>query len=258
MQLKLPKSKFLRFVLIFTACIFVYKTYAYIVRKAAYEEFIKKRNEGKKLFNERCATAGVKIYKKYENIENVILDHIPPHDAYKNVTNKYWLGAGLPKMPGGDHYIRSFLYWREKISNEKDSISNTKTSMPGYKFIEHIDADGIIKKYSLDLDSEKHNKPLKVIIIDKPSSTFKVSYKGIINEYDRKHWVAESIAEIHDLKNNELIAEARWFSFEPGLGAKGGGRQAWLYANTCPKDIRAEPRITAVRFFVEDVLAPAR
>ncbi|GAA4332762.1 hypothetical protein GCM10023165_07510 [Variovorax defluvii] len=125
-------------------------------RKAKYEA-------AKALFDERCKTAGPKIYRTVENVEGVLLLSLRPDDKAVNRANPNWPDAGLPDEAGGDAYIRSFLsreHHQDK-RNLRGYLSYAPSDLPGYRYVDVLNEDGSINRYTLsdagnpDIETEK-------------------------------------------------------------------------------------------------------
>src|SRR6218665_2114151 len=95
-------------------------------RKARYEK-------GKALFDERCNTAGAKVYKTVEDVEGVLLQEVWPRASDSDWHNPHWPNAGLP-----DQYAEE----------DRDTHDRHK-SIPGYAFVDVKEGDGFVYRYRL-------------------------------------------------------------------------------------------------------------
>ena len=240
----------------------VYQTWKY---KKRYEK-------AKALFDERCKSAGEKIYKTVEDVEGVLLLNVRPEYRLSDRSDPNWLGAGVPDESGGDGYIRSFLSWEhepraydkewkvrkaEKLPGERGKLNSSPTDgegfsvLRGYRFVDVKIPEDRVYRYQFDKSSDNS---LSRVPAPFAYARYAVAYKPLFDPADRAYWVAGMTVVITDEKNNELIAEKTWYSFEPGLGNR-NQRTPWSFSVTCP----VTPRGTAyapTRFFVDQVLKP--
>jgi len=97
--------------------------------QAKQDEFQARYNKAKAIFDERCKTAGEKIYHTVEGIEGITLLNVPQEYTHALIEDPMWEGAALPHSGGGDNYIRSFLNWEiyqkdeEMVANYYDELS---------------------------------------------------------------------------------------------------------------------------------------
>jgi hypothetical protein len=216
------------------------------------------------LFEERCKTAGEKIYKTVENVEGVLLLNVRGPGMARDRANPLWPDAAFPDEFGGEGYIRTFLFWehlqvgqtqRDTSRASRSYLNPTPSSLPGYRFVDVKQADGAILRYRLknpgDQDSvELINEPIKG-----PVARYAVGFVNKIKPEDRAHWVAETTITVTDTQTNEVIATRESYSFEPGLGSEAGGRQPWGFATVCPK---SGSGTSPSRFFVDQILKPGK
>jgi hypothetical protein len=97
------------------------------------------------LFEERCKTAGERIYKTVDGVEGVLLLNIRNGDIAENRANPDWEGAALPNDATGLGYIENFLTWEHKGGADKRGYLNhspDKASARGYQFVDVKQADG--------------------------------------------------------------------------------------------------------------------
>ncbi len=65
----------------------------------------------KAVFDERCKTAGEKVYRTVEDVEGVLLFNVPPRASDADRYDPNWPDAGFPQQYGGESYIANFLRW---------------------------------------------------------------------------------------------------------------------------------------------------
>jgi len=223
--------------------------------------------KAKALFDERCKTAGEKIYKTVENVEGVLLLEVWPRSSKSDWRDPQWSIAGLPNQRDGNDYIESFVLWeRPSGSPDRGYLINTKDHarydgdkmLPGYAFVDVKEADGFVYRYRPRVPPE-----FKIMGRERLSGTmarYAISFRGITtNPADRDQWVAGMTVLITDTKNNEVIAEKTWYSFNAGFGSRSVDISHWLFAHTCPTSANGKMRGLSpfeTRFFVDQVLKP--
>ncbi|MCW5238019.1 hypothetical protein [Verminephrobacter eiseniae] len=225
-------------------------------RKARYEK-------GKALFDERCKTAGAKVYKTVEDVEGVLLQEVWPSSSESDLHDPKWPNAGLPRQYGGNDYIESFIMWEHQSRPPKRGYLNTENrgthdwykSLSGYAFVDVKEDDGFVYRYRLNPQVlQGLNIMLKNRLSD-AMARYAISFRSITaNPADREQWVAGMTVLITDTKNSEVIAEKTWYSFERGFGDKSGWRSPWLFAITCPASAEEGSPDYAIRLFVDQVL----
>jgi hypothetical protein len=218
------------------------------------------------LFDERCKTAEVKVYKTVDGVDGVSLLNIRQYDRLGVADNPLWPDAALPLESGGDDYIRYFLYQeydgspddRGLAPGERGYLSVGVSGKPkvmsrGYRFVDVKQADGSTLRYRLKEQSKPDlvSEPVKGT-----PARYAVGFVNDVNPDDRAHWVAGTVITLTDTQTNEIVAKRASYSFEPGLGSKAGGRQPWRFAVTCPANSIKLPSEHLTRFFVDQILKP--
>ena len=229
----------------------------YRVAKTAADDYKVRLANAQALFDERCKTAGEKIYRTVENVEGIRLLNIRKSDVAGNRANQNWDEAGLPNESTGDGYIRNFLYWEHDRDsrNSRGYLNSYPSKLPGFNFVEAPTGDSQYLTYTLD-KSDKDRPKLLTAPLSKSNARYAVSSKNISTAEDTAQWIAGIAVEITDTKTNELIAKGIWYAFERGLGSTAGFRQPWGFAVTCPSWHSWDSART--RFFVDQVLKPIR
>lgn len=220
-------------------------------------EYRSKLAKAQALFDERCKTAGEKIYRTVENVEGVLLLNIRQSDRPGTADNPLWPDAALPHEAAGDQYIRHFLYWEHDSGGGQRGFLNSdpKNAISrGYGFVDVPQANGIVLRYRLKFPGNRD----KTDLVREPAigghARYAVDFVNQINPEDRAHWVAGTTITLTDTESKEVIATRESYSFEAGLGSKAGARQPWKFAVTCPTFSGWDGGRT--RFFVDKILKP--
>ena len=225
------------------------------------QEYKERYAKAKALFDERCKTAGEKVYRTIEGVEGVLLENVrPDDDRLKNRANPNWADAGLPDEAGGDWYIRNFLGWEHRqfaqqrgYLNSHPTNQNGFTVYPGYQFVDVREKKDAIERY-------RFKKPPESDLVHAPvegnHARYAVEYRNMTDPIDRALWVAGTVVTITDTQTNQILAEKTWYSLEPGQGSTAGFRSPWGFAITCPS--LTGWRGGATRMFVDQVLKPKK
>lgn len=209
----------------------------------------------KELFDERCKTAGEKIYKIVENVEGVLLLNVRPDDKAVNRGNPNWPDAALPDERGGRSYIASFLMWEQHQDkrNPRGYLNYNPSDLPGYRYVDVKESDEKIYRYALREPGNPDSTELSKSELQGPPARYAVSFVNMVDSADRAHWVAGTTVTITDTQLSSTVAQSTWYSFEPGLGSTAGHRSPWGFAVTCP---RLKWVAASTRMFVDQVLKP--
>lgn len=225
-------------------------------------------NAAHALFQERCKTAGEKIYRTVEGVEGVVLLKVRPGYGYpaesednliSTERDPNWPDAGLPNQYNGEDYIKNFLLW-EQLQDGQDKrlprgyLNNKRSDLPGYQYVDVLSEDQTIYRYRLADPGNIDTSKLERSVLQGKPARYAVTYTNDLNESDRKHWVAGTTVLVVDTQTSETIAESTWYSFEPGFGSKAGFRLPWRLAYTCP-ELRGTQSY-ATRFFIDQILKP--
>jgi hypothetical protein len=222
------------------------------------DEFKVRYAKAKALFDERCKTAGEKIYRTVANVEGIRLLNLRSGDIAANRSNQNWEGAALPNDATGDGYIERFLSWERNDSHGARGQLTTnfdKTFTRGFRYIDVSDvsdASGVLRRYRL---KEPNNSDLVNEPVKDSSTRYAVGFTSSIVPEDRANWVAGTTIKIIDVRTGEIMAERTSFAFEPGLGNTLNGRSPWGFAVTCPALVGWQETYPT-RFFVDQVLQP--
>lgn len=234
-------------------------------QQAKRDEFQARYNKAKAIFDERCKTAGEKIYYTVEGVEGITLLNVPQEYRHKFGSDPMWEGAALPYSNDGDDYIRSFLNWEIYQKNEriKRGLHPNPVMMrpgsydavyPGYQYVDVRQNDNtyLRYRYPADEDREDYRKMITEQVNEHPAR-YAVEFKPIIDPADRQYWVAGLTINVYDTKENILMASETWYSMEPGQG-NSNQRVPWASADICP-EFELDQRDLIV-FFVRQAVKP--
>ena len=229
----------------------------------------------KAIFEERCKSAGEKIYQTVENVEGITLLNVPEDSPQSSLNDPMWEGAVFSWSGSEEEYVKEFLYW--EIKDDDDSIGQLQSVDPrpsaretqirlwghptnmskhrkayrGYRYTDVKQKDKRFLRYRFPDDKDRKDKEtLLVQAIERPSR-YALEYKPIVDPADRKHWVAGVTVNIYDLQTKTLMATKTWYALNP---SQGHAYQTWEWSRVeaCPD----EKVIQYVRFFVNRVIQP--
>jgi hypothetical protein len=205
-------------------------------------------------FEERCKTAGEKIYRTVEDVEGVRLTDVRSETKASDRRDPNWPDAALPDEGRGNWYMLKFLFWEHDRGNDgsRGFLNNTPSAFPGYKFVEIKAEDGGFRRIRLE-KAESTN--LISTPLNDQSARYAVGFENFVDPEDRKLWIAGTKVTITDTATKELMAEKIWYSVEPGQGSTAGFRSPWGFVKTCPSNTGWTSR-APTRFFVDRVLKP--
>jgi hypothetical protein len=217
--------------------------------ETAYEA---KYQKAKALFEERCKTAGEKIYRTVEDVGGVLLLNIRQDDRPGEADNPLWPDAALPHEHSGDSYIKNFLFFEnhDDKRNERGFLTNRPSKLPGYAYVEVANGGNQLERYVMvGKEGDIEKTP-----ISQSSARYAVSFVNPMNLEDREYWIAGTKITVTDTLTKEVLADYTAYSFETAFGSKAGGRQPWRFAKTCPSRVGWNGGST--RFFVDQILKP--
>ena len=230
--------------------------------------------ESKAIFEERCKSAGEKIYQTVENVEGITLLNVPKESPQGARNDPMWEGAVFSWGSSEKEYVREFLFWeirdddspgfltsvdprpsaREtqiKLWGYPTNMSKHKKAYRGYRYADVQQKDNRFLRYRFPDDKDRKNTDtLLVQPIERPSR-YALEYKPIVDPADRKHWVAGVTVNVYDLQTHTLMATKTWYALNP---SQGHAYQTWEWSRVeaCPD----EKVIQYVRFFVNRVIQP--
>ena len=206
-------------------------------------------------FEERCKSAGEKVYRTVEDVEGVLLLNVRPRKTPSVYADAYWSDAAMPDESSGDDYVRMFLYWEQRNDDRvsRGYLNYSHSEFPGYRFVDVMAANGGFER--VRLEKAESTKLISEALKSKPAR-YAISFENFIDPEDRKLWVAGTKVTITDTSNNEVLAEKTWYVVEPGQGNTSGFRSPWAFAKSCPAHLGRSNGQT--RFFVDQVLKPKK
>ena len=244
------------------------------------------------MWQERCKTAGEKIYRTVEGVEGIYLMKVR---TTTNFGDQFELDDPYGRDSMGDTYLLNFLRGFYHQRNEK-TISG-EPPRTGYAYVEAIDPkDGQRYRYTaaktavrkMDATAPNVQVDLKrdpnfdlniyeFLLAKVPAPglapRYGVTYDDISTREEREYWIAGSSLKVVDLQTNEVIAERIGYMVDWAQGSRAGGRSPWLLAanSACPdfyrnyQGLMAEQRRHASSAqdyqtldFVEKVLKPSK
>jgi hypothetical protein len=209
--------------------------------------------KAKAMFDERCKTAGEKIYRTVENVDGIYLLKIR---TTTNHGDQFRLDDPYGHDSTDDEYLKNFIrgYYHQRYPPSPGALRI------GYSYVEAISAkDGLRYRYTGGKRATGRRDPnsptVKVelardpnadlniygFVLDRALATGKpprygVTFDDISTREEREHWIAGSSLKIIDLETNEVIAERIGYMVDWAQGSGAGGRSPWLFAadNACP------------------------
>lgn len=229
-------------------------------QKARQERYAK----AKALFDERCKTAGEKIYRTVDEVDGILLENTRGELALANYADRNWGSAGFPSESVGNQYIMEFLFYNLPAQGDRaPALSPESGGFPGYHWVD-VPAGSKVRRYTLkraeNFVSVGASDPVdrygNVTEITSSSALYSVVYENLVDSEGRAYWVAGGRVTIRNRISGEVLGELVRYAFEPGLGATAGGRSPWTFATVCHQS--GTGGRGAIRSFTERVLKPRR
>ena len=232
--------------------------------------------ESKAIFEERCKSAGEKIYQTAENVEGITLLNVPKESPQSSYNDPMWKNAALYWAGTEKSYIKKFLLWeirddidpmiiltsidprpsaREiqiRLWGSPTKMSEHEKAYRGYRYVDVKQKDKRFLRYRFPDDKDRKDKDTLLIQAIERPSRYALEYKPIVDPKDRKHWIAGLTVNIYDLQTHALMATKTWYALNP---KQGHAYQTWEWSRSehCPA---GEVDITYIRFFVNRVIQP--
>jgi hypothetical protein len=203
-------------------------------QQAKADEFKQRYDKAKALFDERCKTAGIKIFKTApERVDTLFLPRLPERKGYGY--EQFEEGAVLYGQAKEFNFTWAFLLGAEpSLTNPYGFTLNQKGSdRPGLRYVVAVDPkDGQRYQYSW----EDGKGPHKQLSADARPPRYAFEFETPLDSAERDNWIASGVFRVRDTQDNSLMAEAKFFKLEPGLGSRAGQRTPWAStAQICPQ-----------------------
>lgn len=230
-------------------------------QQAREKDYKERYAKAKALFDERCKTAGEKVYRTVDNVEGVLLINPRTERTDADRANRDWPEAGFPGESGGNQYIMEFLFFSQPQSDHHGrELGWVRKGLRGYQYVD-IEERGTHARYTL-LDESKYlggSDPVKGYgsraLIEGELPRYAISYEPIKDPDGRENWIAGGRVTVIDRTNGALLGEFVRYAFEPAFGNTDGGRSPWGHAVQCPKTNYGGSS-GHIRSFVEQVIKP--
>ena len=183
------------------------------------------------MWQERCKTAGEKIYKTVENVEGVYLMKLRLVDA--NYGDQFKMDDPYGHDLDGAAYLRSFIQGHYSANHIGTPIAGSSSQPKGYPYVEAIDPEDGQRyhytgrmKVTGRMDATAPNVQIdikrdpnfdlniyrfvleRVPASDKPPR-YGVTYDDISTHEEREYWIAGSSLKVIDLQT-ECEHPSRW------------------------------------------------
>lgn len=223
-------------------------------QKARYEK-------AKALFDEKCKTAGEKIYRTVEDVEGIFV--MKPRTESLNYSQQFKLDDPYGYSGTGEGYLKLFVRGRPTVPARTGELINP-ANVVSYKFAEIADETGqSFYRYTTPMGKDESERisrngggtiPLEKVPVKARAARYGITWEDISTPEDREHWIAGSSLKIVDVNTNELMAERIGYMFDRALGDTSGGRSPWSAArdNACP------PLNERTFYFFDRVIQPSR
>ena len=254
LALWLPKGKknklFAAAIVIGLAAILPFRGYEeYRKEQEAAQAYKARLAKAKALFDERCKSAGEKIYRTVDNVYGVLLTPLRPTRI--NDASQYDADDQYGYNVGGDEYVRYYLIGSSDLSSQYRFVE-APTEKGKYRYTTPLNA-----AISYNYWTKGGGKvPINAEEIATFSARYAIEWKDISKEKDRDHWIAGGALRITDRSTGELLGERTGYLFDVGMGSTSGQRSPWpwarYYGESCPK-ISEHNRV-----FVEKILKPTQ
>ncbi|MBC7700395.1 hypothetical protein [Aquabacterium sp.] len=206
------------------------------------KEFEARSDKARAMWQERCKTAGEKIYKTVENVEGIYLMKIR---TSSNHSNQFELDDPYGHDSTGDMYLLNFL--RGFYHQRTEALVPGSPPRVGYSYVEAEDAkDGQRYRYTGRLEepwqtNKAYSQGYNRFVLDRalatgPVARYGIAYDGISTHEEREYWLAGSSLKVIDFQTNEVIAERIGYMVDLAQGSRAGQRSPWLFAanSACP------------------------
>lgn len=234
---------------------------AVILGPSAYRsyEYRKRYEVAKAHFDERCKTAGEKIYRTVEGEEGIQLWGMREGNRTRDEANPDWQAAGMPNAPVGEGYVSQYLSYENNLNpgSERGTLNSQPQNLiaRGFRFVDVKKPEGGFIRYRINTNRPNTSAPhLTTEPVSTSDAGYAVDYLDVSTPDGRANWIAGGHVKVIDTRTKEVLAEMTAFGFERGFGSKAGARQPWRFAKHCKASVGE--RYQSVRFFVDQVVKP--
>jgi hypothetical protein len=212
------------------------------------------------MFEARCRTAGVRIYRTVDGVDSVLL--MKRRAPTANLANQYAMTDPYGDDLGGDGYALSFLWGRDEAGHVEPMASEAL----GYRFVVIPNEDGLgYTRFELATGPRDQGGVLPVLRTPAEKlPRYGITWQDISSRQDREHWIAGSRLVIVDTHTGDVLAERIGWMWDDTMGATDGARHPWTEAasHACPPFPVTSGglpyRVGQTRTFAEQVLKPRR
>lgn len=209
--------------------------------------------KAKALFDERCKTAGEKIYKTIDNVDGIKIIR----DKYvgSDVPMQFRLNNPYGGACDGDSCIAMYLIDTSMVPVNGDVRSGRyeQNKKRIYQFVEVGEGESSELRRYTKLNS---SSPLEVQSVLQGKARYGVILSDVSTPEDRSLWIAGGSIKVIDLMTREVLAERTGYLLDPGQGSTDGQRSPWdwarVHGNACPSIAQHN------QVFVEKVIRPVK
>ena len=181
-------------------------------------------------FDERCKTAGEKIYRTVEDVEGIVW---MKWRSANSASDQFNLNDPYGHNCSGDSCISALLVdermteiepgrWQPKHTRLYEYVDSTEPGSSGYSRYSKTAFDAELKKSATAARSARYG----------------VTWEDISTPEDRQLWIAGGKMQLLDLQTNQILAERIGYLVDKGQGNTSGFRSPWADAFTkdsaCP------------------------
>jgi len=233
-----------------------------------------KFQESMSIFRERCNAAEEKIYQTVDNVEGILFLKMRSDSSnrQKATKDRHWPDAALPDdLVEGNSYMGSLVSDKNSTfeSSRRAFFLNAKPATSNIEIPRLYDYVDVYKKTSI-MRFSYADAPFYSVRRDNDPvnpARYAVSYRNIVNPTDREHWISGLTVSIIDTKENAVIAEKTWYTFNyqkiidsihpsnVNYKLRGSVRDSVLSCSSS-KNANAEYLYGATRVFITSVLKP--
>jgi hypothetical protein len=216
-------------------------------KEKAAQAFAAVYEPAKAIFDEKCKTAGERIYKTVEGVEGILLPKI--RESVENwnraARDQMWADAAVHSSLTGKPYIEYFLIdriWRpccgsgSKITRDFSNDINSEAARTvgrhyvtdqtkverAFRYVDSIDAaDGKRYRWTAKLDFSRAQRGDVVLQKEEARSLaprYAVTFDNNVDPDLRKHWIAGTTIKVIDTQFNETMGELEIWNFDRSVG----------------------------------------